>query len=335
MCDPPLTTPIPAPLSSPSPPPLCRWDRFLINYLYAVPISDCPSKETYEICYVDDSEDDSDALCGDNDAALRCEGVNWANCENCTICLAENDAEKFSMKYGACLTSSEYGILAGYGFVALFSVASLFAGRCADLFNRKRLVGCALLFWSCCILGQGASPGFAPLLASRLGLGLFQAFLIPPSYSLISDYFPKEMLGTANGIFSFGVYVGGGLSSLSIVLNSYVGWRVTTYVCAGIGGAIAIIFLCVVREPVRGAMAKASIDDGEIASTVEESLESVQEHGSEPPKLTTVGALQLVVADKAVVVLIIAAGLRFFGGIGIGSFLPTFYTRKFPDYVSE
>ncbi len=68
---------------------------------------------------------------------------------------------------------------------------------------------------------------FWQVLVARFALGIGEAFCNPPAYSLISDLFPPEKRSTANGIYAFGVYVGGGLASLSTVLNSQFGWRVT------------------------------------------------------------------------------------------------------------
>lgn len=49
------------------------------------------------------------------------------------------------------------------------------------------------------------------------------AACIPVSVSLINDYFEHEMRGRANSMFAFGIYLGGGLSSLSLILNEKEG----------------------------------------------------------------------------------------------------------------
>lgn len=58
---------------------------------------------------------------------------------------------------------------------------------------------------------------------------------------------PKQ----ANGVFAFGVYVGGGLSSLSIALAKWVGWRGSAYTVAGYGLLLSLLVRFTVREPVR------------------------------------------------------------------------------------
>lgn len=41
----------------------------------------------------------------------------------------------------------------------------------------------------------------------------------PAAYTMISDLFPVSIRGTANSIYSSGVYLGGALASLSLLLN--------------------------------------------------------------------------------------------------------------------
>jgi len=309
-----------------------QWDRYLLNYLYGVSIGDCSTGEG-EVCEVKSSETEivcgADGLSNDTDITEVCAGSDWSNCEDCLKCIVDNDGTDISMKYGACIDTADYGILVSFGFVALFSFTSLFAGRAADMFNRRNIVGAALLLWSGCTLGQGLGNNFGEVLGARLGLGLFQAFMIPPTYSLIADYFPKDMLATANGIYSFGVYVGGGLSSLSIVLAKALGWRNTTYLCAGIGAAVAVCFFLLVREPRRGAM--TAVEDGEM----DIKADNEEEEEEEIKTITTLQALQTVWSDKCVCILIVAATLRFIGGFSIGGFLPIFYKRQFESYNDE
>lgn len=61
----------------------------------------------------------------------------------------------------------------------------------------------------------------------RLLLGVGESFQAPCSYSLIAQSFPLSSRSRANGIYSFGIYVGGGAASLSILLAKHIGWRHT------------------------------------------------------------------------------------------------------------
>lgn len=61
----------------------------------------------------------------------------------------------------------------------------------------------------------------------------------------------------ANGVFAFGVYVGGGLSSLSIAMAQGIGWRASAYTVAGYGLLLSLLVRFTVREPARTPAATA------------------------------------------------------------------------------
>ena len=60
----------------------------------------------------------------------------------------------------------------------------------------------------------GLTRNFLGLFLARVGVGVGQAALSPAAYSMISDYFPKEKLGRALGVYQAGAFVGAGLSFL-------------------------------------------------------------------------------------------------------------------------
>ena len=101
------------------------------------------------------------------------------------------------------------------------------------------------------MLMVGIPNSFAALFASRVLLGIVSACFNPFTFSILSDYFPPERRGFANSIIQSGNYVGWGLSSLSIMAITAMGWR-NTYCALGLGSiALAAIFASVVKEPVR------------------------------------------------------------------------------------
>ena len=73
-------------------------------------------------------------------------------------------------------------------------------------------------------------------------------------YSLINDFFPVNVRGTANSTLMAASWAGLGATGLSIVFISKVGWRLT-YRSYGIFSAIlGILGLLFIREPKRGQM---------------------------------------------------------------------------------
>lgn len=73
---------------------------------------------------------------------------------------------------------------------------------------------------------------------------------VPASVSLITDYFRHEVRGRANSVFAFGVYLGGGLSSLSLIIDEAVGWRDTILIVCFVSIVLALPIL-ILKEPPR------------------------------------------------------------------------------------
>lgn len=223
-----------------------QWDRFLFNYMCAVsPASNC----TKLLNSFPDHKSSSFEKPTCPADLYTCKSDECAELQQC---YDDHDFAKHQLCYSDCLGQQEYSVLGSYGFTALFSVAGLFAGRLSDVTNRRNVIMVSLLCWSACVVAQGFTTGYGGVLASRLGLGFFAAFSNPAAYSLIADYFPPLSRGRANGLYAFGVYVGGGLSSLSIVIAQAAGWKFTSFLCGGLGGALAVLLLLFLREPARG-----------------------------------------------------------------------------------
>ena len=59
---------------------------------------------------------------------------------------------------------------------------------------------------------SGFAHGFVQLAVARVGVGVGEASASPAAFSMLADYFPKNRRGLAMGIYSAGIYIGGGLS---------------------------------------------------------------------------------------------------------------------------
>jgi len=93
-----------------------------------------------------------------------------------------------------------------------------------------------------------------------------------------------------------------------------------------------------VREPERGGMneddTSAEVDPEQMKADAEDKIQRT-ETGTPIKKITTFEAAKIVFSDKCVVILIVAAALRFLGGFSIGAFMPIFYKREFESYQDE
>jgi sugar phosphate permease len=185
---------------------------------------------------------------------------------------------------------------------------------------------------------QAFAVDFFPLIPLRAVIGASQAFNNPAAYTLISEIFPKRMVGTINGVFSSGIYLGGGLASLSIILDGYVGWRQTMLIVGGIGLVAAAACLFLIEEPraLPAAVAKREAADAASAvAVVAAAAAPVQGAGKSMFNVQeAVAALQDVLASPDAQLILIAAALRFCAGFSIAIWKAPFVFAKFPGSES-
>jgi predicted MFS family arabinose efflux permease len=153
------------------------------------------------------------------------------------------------------LSDTQLGLLTGLAFAFFYSIFGIPVGWMADRFGRVRIMACACMVWSVFSTACGFAQNFAQLAAARIGVGVGEAGGAPPSYSLISDYFPPERRAMAIGLFSFGAPLGILIgTALGAWIAQEFGWRAAFYVVSLPGVAIAILMWLVVKEPQAGRL---------------------------------------------------------------------------------
>ncbi|HVY87813.1 MAG TPA: MFS transporter [Hyphomonadaceae bacterium] len=157
-------------------------------------------------------------------------------------------------KGGLNLTDSQLGLMTGLYFAIFYTGFGVVVGFLADRTSRRNIlfVGCAL--WSGFTSLCGMAQSYPVMLTARIGVGVGEAAGAPPSYSIVSDYFPAEKRGLALALFSMGVPLGQALgAAFGARIDAIWGWR-TAFIGIGVAGIIAaFLLLLVVREPKRGA----------------------------------------------------------------------------------
>lgn len=126
----------------------------------------------------------------------------------------------------------------------------MFTGYLTDKINRKYFLMVASVIWTMFTFLISFTHTYTQLLFCRLLYGIFQSACIPPSVSLIADYYAPDERGKPQAIFAAGLYMGVGLSSISEILDQAVGWRTTIQIICYINFAFGLccIFL---SEPKR------------------------------------------------------------------------------------
>jgi MFS family permease len=110
-------------------------------------------------------------------------------------------------------TDTQIGLLLGFAFSAATAVAGIPIAWAADRFSRRTIAGVGTVFWGLMTIACGLSSSFIQLFFARFGLGIGESALTPASYSMLSDLFPREKLGTALGFNMVGGTLGVGLAS--------------------------------------------------------------------------------------------------------------------------
>ena len=166
------------------------------------------------------------------------------------------------------LQDAQIGFLYGTAFAVFYALFGIPLGRLADSWYRGRLMAMGLALWSSMTALSGFANSFGMLATARIGVGIGEASASPAAYSMISDYFPKEMRATALSVYSSGLYIGGGLSLpiggfvLSRWNTAYpvaaeaplglAGWQ-AAFLAVGIPGLLLALWVMTLREPLRGA----------------------------------------------------------------------------------
>lgn len=175
------------------------------------------------------------------------------------------------------LSKTQFGLLGGTSFALLYTTCGIGVAYLADRMSRKWIIALACAIWSLFTALCGTAHNFLQILLYRMGVGFGEAGGSPPSYSLISDYFPAERRGTALAIYSLGVPVGSMLGAFAGgQLALAYGWRTAFFIVGAPGVILAVLMLLLVKEPKRGGLDAV--------------LDGAAEHPPAPPLFSAIGA---------------------------------------------
>lgn len=157
------------------------------------------------------------------------------------------------------LTDTDLGILQGLGFAILYSVLGVPLGLLAERVNRKRLIAACVAVWSIMTALCGFATSFTTLLLGRIGVGIGEAGVQPPTSSMLADHFRPSRRGSVLAIVTLGSPIGFlvGQAAGGWIASNW-GWR-TAFVALGVPGVlVALLVLLTLREPPRG-LAEGSV----------------------------------------------------------------------------
>jgi predicted MFS family arabinose efflux permease len=149
------------------------------------------------------------------------------------------------------LSDTQLGFLTGIAFALFYATLGLPLARAADRGNRVTLTSIAIGLWGITVMLCLFVTNFVQLLFARIAAAVGEAGCVPPTYSLVGDYFP----GSTERARAVAIYMlSSPLSSLiSFIaggwLNDLIGWRLTFFVMGIPGLLLALIVKLTVNEP--------------------------------------------------------------------------------------
>ena len=174
------------------------------------------------------------------------------------------------------ISDFQYSLLHGFAFSMFYIFLGLPIARMADRGSRKWVVTAGVFFWSLMTCLCGVTRSFAGLFLARVGVGVGEAALSPPAYSLLSDYFSDDSLPRAMSIYTLGITIGGGLAyiiggavyefftlqgALSLPFFGQLRPWQTTFVVVGAPGFLLVLLLAMMAEPARRGIPAAGSED--------------------------------------------------------------------------
>lgn len=205
------------------------------------------------------------------------------------------------------ITDTQLGLLGGFAFALLYTLAGIPIARWADRGNRRNIVALGLTAWSAMTVACGFVKSFPQLLLARVGVGLGEAGCTPPSLSLIADYFPPSRRAMALSIYGMGIPIGVMLGFLAGGwISHYFDWR-TAFIVVGLPGLLlALLVRFTVAEPERSGLDGANVDNGEY------SLKQ---------------AIGFLVANRPLLLLQLGGAFYALAGYGLSFWVAPFFSR--------
>jgi MFS family permease len=158
----------------------------------------------------------------------------------------------YQIESGLAIDHAQLGLLIGYAFIVVYSVAGMLFGTVADRWNRPRLIALGLALWATATVVSGFSQSFLQITLLRLLVGTGAAVLTPTALGMLADVYNPAKRAFASGVYYGGIPLGAGLSLIVVaLLEPVLGWRACFWI-VGAAGLVLVPVVLLLRDPARG-----------------------------------------------------------------------------------
>jgi MFS transporter, ACS family, D-galactonate transporter len=159
------------------------------------------------------------------------------------------------------LTAAEMGLVFS-AFSWSYALLQIPGGIFLDRFGTRLTYFIAVVCWSLFTALMAAVRSLNLLILTRIGVGVFEAPCFPANSRILATWFPQQERARANGVYSFGQYVGLGFLSVPLFwLTERFGWRGLFIIVGGFGVAFGLAWWMLYRNPSEST----SVNEAELA----------------------------------------------------------------------
>ena len=164
------------------------------------------------------------------------------------------------------ISDTQMSFLMGISFALFYTIFGFPIGRLADSRSRRNIITAGVVSWSLFTACCGLASSYVELFLMRMGVGVGEAALSPPAYSLLSDYFAPQRRALALSVYGVGIFFGTGLAmivggiivphtsarvvTLPLIGVSVFPWQLM-FVIVGLPGLFIAALVRTIREPER------------------------------------------------------------------------------------
>jgi ACS family D-galactonate transporter-like MFS transporter len=147
------------------------------------------------------------------------------------------------------LTPTQMGLVFS-AFSWSYAALQIPGGIFLDRFGTRLTYFISISLWSCFTGLMGVVRSLGMLIATRIGVGVFEAPCFPANSRILATWFPQHERARANSVYSVGMNFGLGFLSVPLFwITQQFGWRGLFFIVGGFGVLFSIVWWFLYHDP--------------------------------------------------------------------------------------